>query len=65
MEDGDEGKGEIPVLGLQDQADRNLLMMLVLSGVLLFNVPVLVIAIWFLPSSCVFQHMIYYNYNHV
>lgn len=58
MEDGDEGKG------LQDQADRNLLM-LVLSGVLLFNVPVLVITVWFLPSSCVFQHMIYYNYNHV
>lgn len=45
MEDGDEGKGEIPVLGVQDQADGNLLMMLVLSGVLLFNVPVLVITI--------------------
>lgn len=62
MEDGDEGEGEIPVLGLQDQADRNL-MVLVLSGVLLFNVPMLVITVWFLPSSCVFQHMIYYNYN--
>lgn len=65
MEDGDEGKGEIPVLGLQDQADRNLLMVLVLSRVLLFNVPVLAITVWFLPSSCVFQHMIYYNYNRV
>lgn len=62
MEDRDEGEGEIPVLGLQDQADRNL-MVLVLSGVLLFNVPMLVITVWFLPSSCVFQHMIYYNYN--
>lgn len=65
MEDGDKGEGEIPVLGLQDQADRNLLMVLVLSGVLLFNVPVLVITVWFLPSSCVFHHMIYYNYNRV
>lgn len=65
MEDGDEGKGEIHVLGLQDQAGRNLLMVLVLNGILLFNVPVLVITIWFLPSSCVFQHMIYYNDNHV
>lgn len=52
MQEGDEGRGEIPVLGLQDQADRNLLMMLVLNGVLLFNVPVLVITIWFLLVMC-------------
>lgn len=52
MEEGHEGRGEIPVLGLQDQADGNLLMMLVLNGVLLFNVPVLVITIWFLLVTC-------------
>lgn len=53
MQEGDEGRGEIPVLGLRDQADdRNLLMMLVLNGVLLFNVPVLVITIWFLLVTC-------------
>lgn len=52
MEEGGEGRGEIPVLVLQDQADRNLLVMLVLNGVLLFNVPVLVITIWFLLVMC-------------
>lgn len=52
MQEGDEGRGEIPALGLRGQADRNLLMMLVLNGVLLFNVPVLVITIWFLLVTC-------------
>lgn len=52
VEEGDEGRGEIPVLGLQERADNNLLMMLVLNGVFLFNVPVLVITIWFLPVTC-------------
>ena len=41
------GEGEI-----QGQADRNLLMILMLSGVLLFNVPVLVITIWFVLVTC-------------
>lgn len=46
------GEGEIPALGLQGQADRNLLMILMLNGVLLFNVPVLVITILFLLVTC-------------
>jgi len=52
MEKVNGGRGEIPVLGLQDQADGNLLMMLVLNGILLFNVPVLVITVWLHLVTC-------------